>query len=167
MAEDYDQLCLKSPPKDDVLTAQIQCSQREHVEFIVSAKQERGIVIAVSAVKWSYPARASLWHLQGLERKSKLMQSMNVKPFLIDQELDRTFCKQHGIMVGVPVLQAWYQSDPLFFSRTGRKTKQIVHGPFNFEQYQKLIKHINRAINIATKTQSPLQPIDVDFLDER
>ena len=167
MAEDYGVLCLKSPPKDDVLNAKIPCAKRDHVDFIVTAKQERGIVIAVSAVKWSYPARASLWHLQSLGKKNKLLQSMNVKPFLIDQDADRSFCKLHGIMVGVPVLQAWFQSDTLFFSRTGWKTQEIVHGPFNYEQYLKLIKQINRAINLSTKTQSPLQPIDVDFLDER
>ena len=166
MAEDYDALCLKSPPKDDVLNAKISCSKRDQVDFLVSAKQERGIVLAVSAVKWSYPARASLFHLQNLEKESKKQkQQTSVRCFLIDQEKDRLFCKQHSVMVGIPTLQAWHESEPIYFARNGLSTSQIVHGPFNHDQYLRIIKLINRAIKGAEKSQQPLQEIDVDFLD--
>ena len=164
--EEYESLCLSAPPKDKVLDANIPVSKRDHVDFIVSAKQERGIVITVSAVKWSYPGKSSIYHLYMLEKEGKL-QSLNVKPFIIDQEKDRLFCKQNQIMVGIPTLQAWYQYEPIYFNRTGWKSSNIVCGPFNYDQYLKMIKLINRAIQHAQKAQSALSEIDVDFLDDK
>ena len=163
--EEYSALCLSSGPVDSVLDASIPVSKRDHVDFIVTAKQERGIVICVSGVKWSYPAKSSLYHLYILEKEGKL-QSLNVKPFLIDQDKDRQFCKQNNIMTGIPTLQSWYQSEVIYFTRNGWKTSNIVCGPFNYDQYLKLIKLIERAIRHAQKTQSALKEIDVDFLDE-
>eukprot|EP00483_Globobulimina_turgida_P004650 UN04659 len=164
--EEYEHLCLRVPPKDEVFDTNIPVSKREHVDFILSAKQELGIVITVSGVKWSYPGRSSMYHLYILEKEGKL-KSMNVSPFLIDQEKDRIFCKQNGIMVGVPTLQSWFQSEPIYFTRNGWKTSNIVCGPFNYDEYLKIIKLINRAINNAQKTQSQLKEIDVDFLDDK
>lgn len=164
--EDVEPLCLRAPPKDEVLDANIPVSKRDHVDFIVSAKQERGIVITVSACKWSYPGKSSIYHLYLLEKEGKL-KSLNVKPFIIDQEKDRLFCKNNNIMVGVPCLQAWYQSEPIYFNRTGWKSSNLCCGPFNYDQYLKLIKLIQRAIQHAQKTQSELREIDVDFLDDK
>mmetsp|Transcript_39 Transcript_39/g.62 ORF Transcript_39/g.62 Transcript_39/m.62 type:complete len:163 (-) Transcript_39:56-544(-) len=159
-------LFLRSAPQDEVFATNIAVAKRDHVEFMISAKQERGIVFCISAVKWSYPGRASMYHLVQLEQEGKL-KSMKVKPFIVDQEKDRAFCKQNKVMVGVPMLQAWFDSQPIYFARNAWKTSQIVCGPLNADQYIKLIKLMTRAISQAQKTQSTLKAIDVNFLDEK
>ena len=168
MDAQYEGLALKKPPKDDVLDANITLSTRDHIDFVIDKKQERGIVLAVSAIKWSYPGRASLYHLNNLEKELKdgNMSKYDAKTFCIDQEKDRPFCKQHGIMVGVPTLECWFQSEPIYFQRNGWKTSAVVCGPFNYDQYAKIIKLITRAIANAQKTQTALSQIDVDFLDD-
>lgn len=159
------------PTNDEILTTNLSFHSRSDIEAKIHSKSSRSskfhMCIALSAVQWSHPSKASLYHLQSIRIENKLdFQKGGVHCYLIDQEEDRTFSSMNQLMIGVPFLQIWFSSEPIYFQRKGYKLSSILHGPFNQLNLTKIIKLLRKSAVIAQKTATQIKPLNVSFMDE-